>query len=267
MVADQLTDLYGQPPGRRGREPPGRVPRHPKDDLAGTICRKLTAAVAERSTRPTASGTPGRSDGQIARDAALLLQRESPMIRPAAPPALLAQGARTCSTPDPPPGQTGLSSASITFPRRGASRRINPHEECHRTGDARPPRKGGASECARPRHGRHGRSRSRRAGENVSRSGGSLVNDRETLIEANGLRPQRSAPPLLLGAITELWVDYLTRVEALRVSIGLEAYAQRDPLVQYKCRASEMFQRLLEDIRGLVVGRCLPSSAAPAWKP
>ncbi len=39
---------------------------------------------------------------------------------------------------------------------------------------------------------------------------------------------------LLLSAITELWVDYLTRVEALRVSIGLEAYAQRDPLVQYK---------------------------------
>jgi preprotein translocase subunit SecA len=60
---------------------------------------------------------------------------------------------------------------------------------------------------------------------------------------------------LLLGAITELWVDYLTRVEALRVSIGLEAYAQRDPLVQYKSRASEMYQQLLEDIRGLVISR------------
>jgi preprotein translocase subunit SecA len=60
---------------------------------------------------------------------------------------------------------------------------------------------------------------------------------------------------LLLSAITELWVDYLTRVEALRVSIGLEAYAQRDPLVQYKSRASEMYQGLLEDIRGTVIGR------------
>jgi preprotein translocase subunit SecA len=60
---------------------------------------------------------------------------------------------------------------------------------------------------------------------------------------------------LLLGAFTELWVDYLTRVEALRVSIGLEAYAQRDPLVQYKAKASEMFQQLLEDVRGLVIGR------------
>ncbi len=60
---------------------------------------------------------------------------------------------------------------------------------------------------------------------------------------------------LLLQAITEQWVDYLTRVEALRVSVGLEAYAQRDPLVQYKSRASEMFQGLLADIRALVVSR------------
>jgi preprotein translocase subunit SecA len=60
---------------------------------------------------------------------------------------------------------------------------------------------------------------------------------------------------LLLQAITEQWVDYLTRVEALRVSIGLEAYAQRDPLVQYKAQASEMFQVLLSDIRSLVISR------------
>ncbi|MFN2134930.1 MAG: hypothetical protein ACK2UK_03195, partial [Candidatus Promineifilaceae bacterium] len=60
---------------------------------------------------------------------------------------------------------------------------------------------------------------------------------------------------LLLQAITEQWVEYLTRVEALRVSIGLEAYAQRDPLVQYKSQASEMFQGLLADIRSLVISR------------
>ncbi|MFN3492629.1 MAG: hypothetical protein ACK40V_10460, partial [Anaerolineales bacterium] len=60
---------------------------------------------------------------------------------------------------------------------------------------------------------------------------------------------------LLLGAFSELWVEYLTKVEALRVSIGLEAYGQRDPLVQYKSQASEMFAQLLEDVRGLVIGR------------
>jgi preprotein translocase subunit SecA len=60
---------------------------------------------------------------------------------------------------------------------------------------------------------------------------------------------------LLLGVITELWVDYLTQMEALRVSIGLEAYAQRDPLVQYKNRASGLFQDLLDNMRSGVVTR------------
>jgi preprotein translocase subunit SecA len=80
--------------------------------------------------------------------------------------------------------------------------------------------------------------------------------DREALIESLGsyvLNEVRRQ--LLLGATSELWVEYLTRIEALRVSIGLEAYAQRDPLVQYKTKASEMFSQLVEDIRGLVVSR------------
>jgi len=60
---------------------------------------------------------------------------------------------------------------------------------------------------------------------------------------------------LLLGVISELWVDYLTQMEALRVSIGLEAYAQRDPLVQYKSRASELFQELVTNMRLGVISR------------
>jgi len=60
---------------------------------------------------------------------------------------------------------------------------------------------------------------------------------------------------ILLSVISELWVDYLTRVDALRVSIGLEAFAQRDPLVQYKGQASEMFRNLLSEIRAGVISR------------
>ena len=88
--------------------------------------------------------------------------------------------------------------------------------------------------------------------------------DREALVESigkyalNGVHRQ-----LLLSATTELWVDYLTRIEALRVSIGLEAYAQRDPLVQYKSKASEMFAQLVEDIRGLVISRVFAYQPRP----
>ena len=60
---------------------------------------------------------------------------------------------------------------------------------------------------------------------------------------------------ILLGAVTELWSENLTRMEALRVSIRMEAYAQRDPLVQYKSESSDAFKQLLADIRLAVISR------------
>jgi preprotein translocase subunit SecA len=60
----------------------------------------------------------------------------------------------------------------------------------------------------------------------------------------------------------------LTQMEALRTSIGLEAYAQRDPLVQYKSQAFDMFGNLLADVRAGVVSNMYrtrtTSQAAPA---
>ncbi len=88
--------------------------------------------------------------------------------------------------------------------------------------------------------------------------------DREALVESIGryvLNEVRRQ--VLLAATSELWVEYLTRIEALRVSIGLEAYAQRDPLVQYKARASEMFTQLVEDIRSLVINRAFAIQQRP----
>jgi preprotein translocase subunit SecA len=60
---------------------------------------------------------------------------------------------------------------------------------------------------------------------------------------------------LMLRVIDSLWIEYLTQMESLRVSVGLEAYAQRDPLVTYKAKASELFQSLLNDTRAGVVSR------------
>jgi preprotein translocase subunit SecA len=68
---------------------------------------------------------------------------------------------------------------------------------------------------------------------------------------------------LLLSVGDRLWVDYLTQIEALRTSIGLEAYGQRDPLVQYKSRAFDMFQQLLIDVRAGVVSQLFRIQAAP----
>jgi preprotein translocase subunit SecA len=72
---------------------------------------------------------------------------------------------------------------------------------------------------------------------------------------------------ILLNAISSLWIEHLTHMEGLRVSIGMEAYAQRDPLVQYKSQASDAFKNLLDNIRMTVIGqmfRTRPSRAKPA---
>jgi len=71
---------------------------------------------------------------------------------------------------------------------------------------------------------------------------------------------------LILAVGDRLWVDYLTQMEGLRTAIGLEAYGQRDPLVQYKSRAFDMFSHLQSDIRAAVVARLFrsPAPARPA---
>jgi len=69
---------------------------------------------------------------------------------------------------------------------------------------------------------------------------------------------------LILSVGDRLWVEYLTQMEALRTSIGLEAYGQRDPLVQYKSRAFDLFQALLDNIRSGVVSSLFRIAPAPA---
>ncbi len=60
---------------------------------------------------------------------------------------------------------------------------------------------------------------------------------------------------ILLRAISDLWIEQLTRMEALRISIGMEAYAHLDPLVQYKSRSTDAFKDLFADIRMGVISR------------
>ena len=58
---------------------------------------------------------------------------------------------------------------------------------------------------------------------------------------------------VLLHTISRLWIDYLTDIEDLRRGIGLEAYGQRDPLVEYKRKAFELFEELADNTRRDVV--------------
>jgi preprotein translocase subunit SecA len=69
---------------------------------------------------------------------------------------------------------------------------------------------------------------------------------------------------LILQTVGQAWVEYLTNMEALRTSIGLEAYAQRDPLVQYKSRAVDLYRELMQQVRTGVVSRLFHMSLQTA---
>ena len=58
---------------------------------------------------------------------------------------------------------------------------------------------------------------------------------------------------VMLHTIDNLWIEHLTRMENMRQEIGLQAVAQRNPLVAYKSEGHRMFQELLSNIQRDVV--------------
>jgi preprotein translocase subunit SecA len=54
---------------------------------------------------------------------------------------------------------------------------------------------------------------------------------------------------VLLRSTDDLWVEHLETMEHLRRGINLQAYGQRDPLVEYKREAYQLFQELLANIQ------------------
>ena len=58
---------------------------------------------------------------------------------------------------------------------------------------------------------------------------------------------------VLLNTIDGKWIEYLTQMEHFREGIGLVAYGQRDPLIEYKNEAFTMFQELTAAIQADIV--------------
>src|SRR5260370_1703732 len=60
---------------------------------------------------------------------------------------------------------------------------------------------------------------------------------------------------VMLQTIDWQWMEYLTQMEHFREGIGLRADGQRDPLVEYKNKAFEMFNELRERIQASICAR------------
>ncbi len=80
---------------------------------------------------------------------------------------------------------------------------------------------------------------------------------------------------VMLSVLDERWKDHLYDLDQLRNAIQYRAWGQKDPLVEYKREAFEMFQDLMHDIQSTFTERFLkiqvsaepPREAAPRRPP
>ncbi|HVP15670.1 MAG TPA: SEC-C metal-binding domain-containing protein, partial [Terriglobales bacterium] len=68
---------------------------------------------------------------------------------------------------------------------------------------------------------------------------------------------------LYLYTLDEHWRDHLYELDHLKGGIGLRAYGQRDPLIEYKKEAYTLFETLVHDVREDFVQRLFRVQLAP----
>jgi preprotein translocase subunit SecA len=84
------------------------------------------------------------------------------------------------------------------------------------------------------------------AREHLVSQAGRVLEERESLLQPEIMRQlERYA---YLRAIDERWKDHLRELDHLRGGVSLRAYAQKDPLLEYKSEAFRMFEELLGDV-------------------
>ena len=54
---------------------------------------------------------------------------------------------------------------------------------------------------------------------------------------------------VLLKVVDEKWMDHIDAMDELKDGIGLRAYGQKDPVIQYQIEGSEMFDEMINDIK------------------
>jgi preprotein translocase subunit SecA len=71
----------------------------------------------------------------------------------------------------------------------------------------------------------------------------------------------------ILQRIDSLWRDHLQAMEALRESVGLRGYGQKDPLIEYKSEGYEIFLEMMTQIRRDVVYSLFEFDPRPQQQP
>ena len=66
---------------------------------------------------------------------------------------------------------------------------------------------------------------------------------------------------IILNAIDRLWQEHLYAMDALREGVYLRSYAQKDPLIEYKTEAYDMFVELMANIKNEVLNNLFRSTS------
>ena len=74
---------------------------------------------------------------------------------------------------------------------------------------------------------------------------------RELLFGAENMRDLEKV--VMLKVVDAKWMEHLDAMDMLRQGIGLRAYGQKDPLIEYKIEAFDMFGQMIENIQEDIV--------------
>ena len=74
-----------------------------------------------------------------------------------------------------------------------------------------------------------------------------VYKSKEEMFGAENMREIERA--ILLRNVDRKWMDHIDAMDDLKGSVGLQGYAQRDPVNEYRFRGADMFDELVNDIR------------------
>ena len=74
-----------------------------------------------------------------------------------------------------------------------------------------------------------------------------VYKEKEEMFGAENMREIERA--VLLRNVDRKWMDHIDAMDDLKGSVGLQGYAQRDPVNEYRFRGADMFDELVSDIR------------------
>ena len=74
-----------------------------------------------------------------------------------------------------------------------------------------------------------------------------IYEDKETEFGSENMRELERV--VTLKVVDQKWMDHIDDMEELKNGIGLRAYGQKDPVVQYRLEGADMFDAMIEDLK------------------